>query len=72
MRTSIITGVILVALGALVLLRGVDYRRTHEVAKVGDVHVIDTRSNKIPAWAGIAGIVVGLSVIGIGATRRIG
>ena len=71
MRPSIIAGIVIVAIGALILLRGMSYQSTHEVMHVGDVQVTDTDSRRIPQWVGIAAVVVGLGVIGAGAKNRI-
>ena len=71
MRPSIIAGIVLVVLGGIVLLRGMNYQTTHEVARVGDLHVTDTDSTRIPQWAGIAAVVIGIGLVGAGATKRI-
>jgi hypothetical protein len=70
MRLSLITGIILTVLGAIVLVRGLSYQTTHDVVKVGDVAVTDSETHNMPRWLGIAGVVGGLVLIGAGVTRR--
>jgi hypothetical protein len=70
MKTPMIAGIILLVLGALVLVRGMSYAETHDVVKVGDMHITDTDSHGIPQWLGIAGVVGGVVLIGAGALKK--
>ena len=70
MRASIIAGIILLVLGAVIVFRGMSYKTTNEVAHVGDVKITDTDQHGIPQWVGIAGIVGGVILIGAGATKK--
>jgi len=71
MRPSVIAGIVLVALGGLVLLRGMNYKTTNEVMKVGDVSVTATESQRIPTWVGVTAVVVGIGLVGAGVMRRL-
>jgi uncharacterized membrane protein len=71
MRASIIFGLVLLALGAVITFRGMSYKTTDEVARVGDLKVTDTDKHGIPQWVGIAGIVGGVILIGAGATKKL-
>jgi drug/metabolite transporter (DMT)-like permease len=70
MRGSFIFGAILIAIGAVVLLRGINYNTTHDAVRIGDMHISDTESHGVPQWVGIVAVVGGLAMVGAGATRR--
>jgi hypothetical protein len=70
MRTSVIAGIIIAALGAVLLFRGMSYNTSHDVVRVGDVHVTDTDRHGIPQWVGIVAVVGGVVLIGAGAMKR--
>jgi uncharacterized membrane protein len=70
MRSTLIAGIILLVLGAIVTFRGMSYKTTNEVARVGDVKLTDTESHGIPQWVGIAGIVGGVVLVGAGAMAK--
>jgi len=71
MRPSIIAGIILAVLGGIILVRGMNYRTTHDVVRVGDMHITDTDSKGVPQWVGIAGVVAGVVLVGAGASKRL-
>lgn len=71
MRTSIIAGIIALALGAVVLFRGMSYTETHDAVKIGDMHITDTERHGVPQWVGIAGVVGGVVLIGAGMTKKL-
>jgi drug/metabolite transporter (DMT)-like permease len=70
MRSFLIAGILLVAIGAVILLRGISFQSTHDVVKVGDVHVTSTESQGIPQWAGIACVVGGVLLVGAGVMKK--
>ena len=70
MRPSIIAGALLIAVGAVVLLRGMNVSSTHDVMRVGDVRVTDTDSTRIPSWLGVVGLVAGVAIVGAGVAKR--
>jgi len=69
MRPLTIAGVILIAFGAFVLLRGASFTSRHDVLKVGDVKVTADQQQTIPPWAGWLAIVGG-SALAVAGTRR--
>lgn len=69
MRSSLIFGLILLVLGGYMLVRGTRFIETHDVAKIGDVHVTDTDSHPVPAWVGGAIAVAG-AVLVVGGARK--
>jgi uncharacterized membrane protein len=71
MRASIIAGIIVLALGAVILFRGLTYTETHDAVKIGDVHITDTDRHGVPQWVGIAGVVGGVVLIGAGMTKKL-
>lgn len=70
MRLSLIAGILLVLIGAYVVVRGGSYGETHDVVKVGDIHVTDSDRHPIPPWAGGAIALAGVAVIVAGARKR--
>ncbi len=51
MIRNFIVGAALAALGAVILLRGINYKTTHDVVKIGDMHMTDTdRTACRPGW----------------------
>ena len=70
MRASLILGVILVLLGGYILVRGTAILTTHDVVKLGDLHVTDTDSHPVPPWVGGAIAVAGAVLIVAGARKR--
>lgn len=70
MRTAlVIFGVILMALGAFVLVRGASVSTRRDVLKMGDVSVTTRKSHPIPRWAGAAVLVTGVVIVVAGARR---
>jgi hypothetical protein len=70
MRVPIIIGGLIIGLGAVVLLRGVNFTSRRDVLKVGDVKVTADEQQSIPPWAGAAAIVAGVAIIVSGKARR--
>lgn len=66
MKPLVIAGVILAALGAFIVFRGVTFGSQRDVVKVGDVHVSAEEQHVIPVWVGGVGIVAGVVLIGVG------
>jgi hypothetical protein len=69
MKTSTVVGLVLIVLGVLSLgYKSFSYKSEETLLKVGPVEATaDTRKTVgIPAWAGIAAIVVGAAVIVVG------
>lgn len=70
MRQYTIAGIVILALGAFVLLRGTSFSSRHDVVKVGDVKITATEQKSIPPWVGGAAIVVGAALLVAGTRKR--
>lgn len=70
MRPTMIVGVILILLGGIILVRGLTYKTTEQVAKVGDVAITDTDKHGVPQWVGIAALAGGVVIVAAGATKK--
>jgi hypothetical protein len=65
-----IVGVLLILLGGIILVRGLTYKTTEQVAKVGDVAITDTDKHGVPQWVGIAALAGGVVIVAAGATKK--
>jgi hypothetical protein len=70
MRPLTLVGILLLALGAFVLFRGVSYKSKDEVLRVGDIKASVEEQRAVPTWAGGAAIVAGIVLIAAGMKRR--
>ena len=70
MRQFTIAGIVLLALGAFVLLRGASFMSRHDVLQVGDVKVTANERHSIPPWVGGAAAALGLVLIAAGVSKR--
>jgi hypothetical protein len=70
MRHFIVTGVLLLGLGAFLLLRGGSFTSRRDVLKVGDVKVTANERHAIPPWVGGAAVLAGAVLLVAGARKR--
>ena len=70
MRPLTLVGILLVALGAFIVFRGMSYKSKDEVLKVGDLKASVTEKHAVPTWAGGLAIVAGVVLIAGGMKRR--
>lgn len=70
MRPLLIAGVLLLAFGAFVLLRGGSFTTRKDVLKVGDVQITADERQSIPTWVGGLALLAGLGLIVGGAQKR--
>lgn len=70
MRPLTIAGIILIAFGAFVLVRGASFTSRRDVLKVGDVKVTADEQRSIPPWAGWVAVVAGGALAVAGVRRR--
>jgi uncharacterized membrane protein len=70
MRPLTLVGILLLALGAFILFRGMSYKSKDEVLKVGDLKASVTEKHAVPTWAGGLAIVAGVVLIAGGMKRR--
>lgn len=70
MRASVIIGIVLIALGGIVLVRGGSFTTKRNVVEVGDLSISADEKQSIPPWVGILSIVAGAVVIGAGVRKH--
>ena len=61
---------VLAALGAFILLKGLSYGSQRSVMRVGDLQVSAESQRVVPTWVGWIAIVGGAALIGAGVRRR--
>jgi len=66
----IIAGVIIAALGVIALSGKLSVNRDKEVLKVGDLSATVQQEQTLPTWLGGVGVVVGVTLVVVGASRR--
>ena len=69
MRTQMIAGILFVALGLFIVLRGPSYGSQHSVIQVGDLKASVDGRRTIPSWIGAVAIVGGVLLVGVGLPR---
>ena len=70
MRNYLIAGILILALGAFVLLRGASFTTRHDVVSVGDLKITADEQQAIPPWVGGAAVAVGAVLIVAGMRKR--
>jgi drug/metabolite transporter (DMT)-like permease len=70
MKTLILAGIVVAALGVVVLTLGVSYPGHRSMMRVGDLQASVQEQHTIPTWVGIAAIAGGALIIGSGLRRR--
>ncbi len=72
MKPQVIVGIVLVALGAFILLRGLTFGSQRSVMRVGDLQASVEERRTVPPWVGGVAIVGGLVLVGAGVRKRRG
>jgi hypothetical protein len=70
MRPATLVGIVLLALGAFILFRGLSYSSNRSVIRVGEFEASVEERRSVPLWAGGLAAVAGLVLIVAGARRR--
>jgi hypothetical protein len=70
MRPLSLLGVLLLAIGAFIVFRGLTYKSQDEVLRVGDVEASVEERRAVPTWVGGAAIVAGIVMLAAGMKRR--
>jgi len=70
MRILQVLGVILIAGGLFILIKGPSYSSEKSVFKIGDVEAKVAQEHTIPPWAGGAALVAGVVLIVAGARKK--
>ncbi len=69
MRPTTIAGILLLALGAFILFRGLSYTSNRSVLKVGEFQASVEERRSVPAWAGGLIAVAGIGLLVAGRRR---
>ncbi len=72
MKWQTMAGIVLVALGAFIVLRGLSYGSGRTMMRVGDFQASVQEQRAIPTWVGGVAIVGGLLLVGASVGRRRG
>ena len=72
MKPLLIAGIIVAALGAFVLVRGLSYPSHRSMMRIGDLQATVQQDRAVPQWAGIAAVAAGAIMIGAGLRGRKG
>lgn len=70
MRPLSIAGIVLIAVGTFVLVRGLSFTSQKSVIKVGDFKASVEERREVPAWAGGLAVAGGLVLLVAGSRRR--
>lgn len=69
-RNYLIAGLVILALGAFVLLRGASFTTRHDMVSMGDLRITADEQQSIPPWLGGAAVAVGAVLIVAGLRKR--
>ncbi|HZB27031.1 MAG TPA: hypothetical protein VE282_00600 [Gemmatimonadales bacterium] len=70
MRPLSLLGVVLLAIGAFIVFRGLTYKDREEVLDVGGLEASVEQERAIPTWVGGAALVAGVVLLAAGMRRR--
>jgi hypothetical protein len=70
MRPLSLLGVVLLAIGAFIVFRGLTYKDRDEVLRVGELKASVEQERAIPTWVGGAALVAGVVLLAAGMRRR--
>jgi hypothetical protein len=70
MRSVLISGVILLAVGLLVILKPPSYSREESVLKLGDLEAKVQQQHTVPGWVGGVLLGAGCVLVVFGARKR--
>ncbi len=70
MRPLSLLGIVLLALGAFIVFRGLTYKDREEVLDVGGLEASVEQERAIPTWVGGAALVAGVVLLAAGMKRR--
>jgi hypothetical protein len=70
MRILQVLGIILIAGGLFVLIKGASYSSDKSLFKIGDVEAKVSQDHAIPPWAGGAALVAGVVLTVVGARKK--
>jgi hypothetical protein len=65
----IVIGAVLIVLGGWSLLGGLSFNKNETVLQIGGLKAEVQREQPVPQWAGVAALVAGLVLVGVGLKR---
>jgi len=65
----IVIGAVLIVVGGWVLFGGLSFNKDETVLQIGGLKAEVQRKEPVPQWAGIAAVVAGLVLVGVGLKR---
>jgi hypothetical protein len=65
----LVIGALLVVLGGWALFGGLSFSKNDTVLQIGGLKAEVQREQPVPQWAGVAAVVAGLVLVGIGLKR---
>ena len=72
MRRSLLLGILLMAIGAVIVLHGLSDGTERSVFRIGNVQTSVEARRSVPTWVGAFAIVGGALLVGAGLRRRPG
>jgi uncharacterized membrane protein len=69
MRTLILLGILLIALGGYVILQGLSFTSQRSVLRVGELEASLEEKQAVPGWVGGVVVVAGLALVVAGGRR---
>jgi hypothetical protein len=70
MRGTLIAGVVLAALGAFVVIKGLSYTTDESVFKFGGLEAKMQQKQRVPEWIGGVALGAGLILVFVGLKKR--
>lgn len=70
MRTAMISGLVLVAAGLYLVLKGVTYTQEQSVLKIGEFEAKMQQQRRVPEWIGGVALGAGVVLVVVGFRRR--
>jgi hypothetical protein len=70
MRSALIAGIVLAAVGAFVVFKGVSYTQDESVFKLGAIEAKMQQKRRVPEWIGGVALGAGVVLVFVGLRKR--
>lgn len=70
MRPALVSGAVIAALGAFMLIKGVSYEREQSLFKFGGIEAKVQQERRVPEWIGGVALGAGLILVIVGLRKR--
>ena len=70
MKGLTLAGILVAAVGIVILVRGLSYKSSNTVLEVGGLKASVEERRSVPTWIGVVAIVGGLVMVGAGARKK--